>query len=169
MIRAVLFVMGVSGVGKSTVAQALNTHLHWPFQEGDDFHPQSNVQKMHAGVALTDADRAPWLAAVRTWIDARVTAGEPGLITCSALKRAYRNGLVDGRPNVRALYLKADEQVIQDRIAHRTGHFMPATMLESQLRTLEEPTPEEHAITVDVGGGVEETVQRVLAALGAKS
>jgi carbohydrate kinase (thermoresistant glucokinase family) len=163
----VLIVMGVSGSGKSTVAEALNAHLHWPFQEGDALHPPSNVQKMHEGVPLTDADRAPWLAAIRTWIDARVAAGEPGLVTCSALKRRYRDGLVGGRAQVRLLYLQASAQVLQDRLDHRSGHFMPASLLESQLRTLEPPGPDERPIVVNVEGSLTQSVNASLLALRA--
>jgi len=161
----VLIVMGVSGVGKSTIAEALAQKLGWKFQEGDDLHPPVNMQKMHAGIPLTDADRAPWLAAIKRWIDARIEAGEPGLITCSALKRRYRDTLIDGRASVRILYLHSDEATIEERIEHRTGHFMPASLLESQLHTLEEPTDDEHPITVEVAGSVEETVNAVLGAL----
>lgn len=161
----VVIVMGVSGVGKSTIAEALDRELGWPFQEGDALHPPSNVQKMHAGVPLTDADREPWLAAVKAWIDGRVAAGEPGLVTCSALKRRYRESLVAGRAQVRVLYLKADEQVIEERIKARTGHFMPASLLESQLHILEEPSADENPIVVDVAGTLEETVQAALRAL----
>jgi len=161
----VLIVMGVSGVGKSTIAEALAQKLGWKLQEGDDLHPPVNMQKMHAGIPLTDADRAPWLAAIKRWIDARIEAGEPGLITCSALKRRYRDTLIDGRASVRILYLHSDEATIEERIEHRTGHFMPASLLESQLHTLEEPTDDEHPITVEVAGSVEETVNAVLGAL----
>ncbi len=160
-----LIVMGVSGVGKSTIAEALAARLGWKFQEGDDLHPPSNVQKMHAGIPLTDADRAPWLAAIKHWIDGRIDAGEPGLVTCSALKRRYRDFLVDGRANVRILYLHSDEATIEDRIKHRTGHFMPASMLESQLRTLEEPAAVEHPLTVEVAGTIEGTVAAILTLL----
>jgi carbohydrate kinase (thermoresistant glucokinase family) len=163
--RRVLIVMGVSGVGKSTIAEALAARLGWKFQEGDDLHPPSNVQKMHAGIPLTDADRAPWLAAIKHWIDGRIDAGEPGLVTCSALKRRYRDFLVDGRANVRILYLHSDEATIEDRIKHRTGHFMPASMLESQLRTLEEPAAVEHPLTVEVAGTIEGTVAAILTLL----
>jgi carbohydrate kinase (thermoresistant glucokinase family) len=163
--RRVLIVMGVSGVGKSTIAESLAQRLGWKFQEGDDLHPPSNIQKMHAGVPLTDDDRSPWLAAIKRWIDARIEAGEPGLVTCSALKRSYRNTLIDGRANVRILYLHSDEATIEDRIQHRTGHFMPASLLESQLHTLEEPTADERPITVEVAGTVEETVDATLRAL----
>jgi carbohydrate kinase (thermoresistant glucokinase family) len=163
----VLIVMGVSGSGKSTVAQALQARLGWVFQEGDALHSPANVQKMHAGIPLDDQDRAPWLAAVKAWIDARVAAGEPGLITCSALKRCYRDGLIAGRPMVRLLYLRGDPAVLEAHIEHRTGHFMPGSLLRSQLDTLEEPSPEERAIVVDVAGSVEETVGQVVAALKA--
>jgi carbohydrate kinase (thermoresistant glucokinase family) len=161
----VLIVMGVSGSGKSTIAEAINTHLHWPFQEGDALHPPSNVQKMHAGIPLTDEDRAPWLQAIKTWIDARVAASEPGLVTCSALRRTYRDTLVCGRSQVHLLYLKADPAVLQARLAQRTGHFMPASLLQSQLATLEEPGPDERPIVVRVDDTVEETVADTLAAL----
>jgi carbohydrate kinase (thermoresistant glucokinase family) len=163
--HSVLIVMGVSGVGKTTIAEALAQKLGWPFQEGDALHPPSNVQKMHAGVPLTDEDRAPWLAAIKRWINARVKAGEPGVVTCSALKRSYRDFLVDGRADVRILYLHSDEATIEARIEHRTGHFMPASLLESQLQTLEEPGPDEQPITVEVAGTVEATVSAALRAL----
>lgn len=165
--NTVIIVMGVSGVGKSTIAEELDKQLRWPFQEGDALHPPSNVQKMHAGIPLTDEDRAPWLAAIKDWIDARVTANEPGLVTCSALKRRYRNFLIAGRSQVRVLYLKADEHVIEERIEHRTGHFMPPALLESQLHTLEEPVAEENPIVVDVEGSLEATVDAAMKAINA--
>jgi carbohydrate kinase (thermoresistant glucokinase family) len=165
--QRVFIVMGVSGVGKSAIAEALAAKLGWKFQEGDDLHPPSNVQKMHAGIPLTDEDRAPWLAAIKRWIDARIAQGEPGLVTCSALKRRYRDTLIDGRANVRILYLHSDDSTIEDRIKNRTGHFMPASMLESQLHTLEEPAQDEHPITIEVAGTVEETVAASLRALNA--
>jgi carbohydrate kinase (thermoresistant glucokinase family) len=158
MATPVVIVMGVTGAGKSTIAEALNRQLGWNFQEGDDLHPAANIAKMHAGVPLTDADRAPWLAAVKAWIDARLAAAEPGLITCSALKRSYRDFLVAGRPSVRILYLRADRATLESHLAHRTGHFMPPSLLQSQLNTLEEPAPDEHAITVQLRDTVEETV-----------
>ncbi len=158
MATPVVIVMGVTGAGKSTIAEALNRQLGWNFQEGDDLHPAANIAKMHAGMPLTDADRAPWLAAVKAWIDARLAAAEPGLITCSALKRSYRDFLVAGRPTVRILYLRADRATLESHLAHRTGHFMPPSLLQSQLNTLEEPAPDEHAITVQLRDTVEETV-----------
>ncbi len=163
----VLIVMGVSGSGKSTIAAALRDRLHWPFQEGDALHSLANVQKMHAGIPLNDEDRAPWLAAIKTWIDARVAANEPGLITCSALKRRYREELIGGRAAVRVLYLKAEEAVLEDRLEHRTGHFMPASLLESQLTTLEEPSSDEHPIVVRVDGTMQQSIDTALSAIEA--
>ena len=161
----VLVVMGVSGSGKTTIARALAARLGWPYQEGDDLHPASNVAKMHAGIPLTDADRAPWLALIAAWIDARLAAGEPGVVTCSALKHAYREVLVGDRPHVRVLYLHADRMLIARRLAGRHGHFMPPSLLESQIATLEEPTPDEHALTVDVDGEADDVVDAVIRGL----
>jgi len=163
--HSVLIVMGVSGVGKTTIAEALAKELGWKFQEGDDLHPPSNIQKMHADVALTDEDRAPWLAAIKHWIDARIAAREPGVVTCSALKRSYRDFLIDRRADVRILYLHADEATIEDRLKYRTGHFMPASLLKSQLQTLEEPADDEKPITVEVAETLPATVSAVLRAL----
>lgn len=161
----VLIVMGVSGSGKSTIAEALAARLGWTFQEGDVLHPPSNIQKMHAGIPLDDTDRGPWLAAVRAWIDARVAAGEPGIVTCSALKRRYRAGLVGGRAQVRLLYLKASADVLASRLHQRRGHFMPPALLQSQLDTLEEPGADERPIEVDVESAVSATVADALAAV----
>lgn len=158
----VLVVMGVSGAGKSTVAAALAASLGWPFKEGDELHPPSNVRKMHAGSPLTDDDRAPWLAAVKRWIDARLDSHESGVVTCSALKRAYRTLLVGGRNDVRIVYLHADKAIIEARLRARAGHFMPADLLGSQWRTLEEPGADERAITVDVADGVDAAVGSIL-------
>ena len=162
---SVVIVMGVSGSGKSTIAEHINARLHWPYQEGDELHPPSNVQKMHHEIPLTDEDRAPWLRAVKAWIDARIAAGEPGLVTCSALKRSYRDGLVDGRKQVRLLYLKADPKVLEDRLEKRTGHFMPASLLESQLHTLQEPDADERPIIVPVDDELDNTVELAIIAL----
>ena len=163
--RLVLVAMGVSGVGKSTIAGALADRLGWEFQEGDALHPPENVAKMHDGIPLTDADRAPWLARVAEWIDARRASGAPGIITCSALKRGYRRRIIGDRADVRPLYLKADVQVIRARLRARTGHYMPASLLDSQLATLEEPGEDERPITVLVHGTPEEVVAHALAAI----
>lgn len=164
----ILIVMGVTGAGKSTIAARLDAALPgWVFQEGDSLHPPANIAKMHAGHPLTDSDRAPWLAAIKAWIDARVAEGTNGLITCSALKRSYRDMLTAGRKEVRILYLRASRRLLEAHLAHREGHFMPAALLQSQIETLEPPAPDEHAITVDVQEGVEDTVSGILAALNA--
>jgi carbohydrate kinase (thermoresistant glucokinase family) len=164
---AVLVLMGVSGSGKSTIALELKRVLGWPFQEGDDLHPPANVEKMRAGHPLTDADRLPWLQTVARWIDDRLTAREPGIITCSNLKRAYRDITVGNRVGVRLVYLKGDEHVIHDRIVLRQHQYMPPSLLHSQLETLEEPTPDEHPIVVTVHGAVAETVLEILQHLAA--
>jgi carbohydrate kinase (thermoresistant glucokinase family) len=163
----VLVVMGVSGSGKTTVAKDLAARLGWPFLEGDDLHPPANVAKMHAGTPLTDEDRMPWLQAIAAWIDARTHANEPGVVTCSALKHSYRDILIGTRPHVRLVYLQGDKAVIAKRLSARKGHFMPPALLDSQLATLEEPTPDEHALTVPIDGPSEQAVEKIIHALGA--
>jgi len=165
----VLVVMGVSGSGKTTVAKELAARLGWPFEEGDALHPESNVAKMHAGIPLTDVDREPWLEAVAAWIDGQRAAGRPGIITCSALKRAYRRVVVGDRPEVRLVYLRGSRSLIADRLAGRHGHFMPASLLQSQIDTLEEPGPEERALTVDVGPPPDQLAREIIRQLGASA
>jgi len=154
--------MGVSGSGKSTIALELRRILGWKFQEGDDLHPPANVAKMRAGHPLTDADRLPWLQSVARWVDDRLAAHEPGIITCSNLKRAYRDITIGSRAGVRLVYLKGDEQVIHGRIVLRQHQYMPPSLLQSQLETLEEPTPDERPIVVTVHHAVGETVLEIL-------
>ncbi|MGE7415737.1 gluconokinase [Methylobacterium tarhaniae] len=160
---AVVVVMGVSGSGKTTVASLLAGRLGWEFEDGDDFHPPANVEKMQAGSPLTDEDRWPWLAAIAAWIDTLRAEGRHGVVTCSALKRAYREILVGARPDVRLVYLKGDRELIGRRMAARHGHFMPTSLLDSQFRTLEEPAPEENPLVVSVGA----TPQAIVAEIGA--
>jgi carbohydrate kinase (thermoresistant glucokinase family) len=155
--KTVLLLMGVSGSGKTTVALELQRLLGWPFQEGDDMHPPANVEKMRAGHPLDDADRLPWLEAIAHWIDARLAAGEPGIITCSDLKRSYRRITLGDRKGVTLVYLCGDERLIGERIAQRHHRYMPPTLLRSQFETLEEPTPDEHALVVPIGASVQET------------
>jgi gluconokinase len=143
-------VMGVSGCGKSTIASMLAHRLHWIFEEGDWFHPPSNVEKMHGGVPLTDEDRWPWLHGIAAWIDATRRVGNHGTVACSALKRAYRDVLVGNRPDVRIVYLKGERDLIARRLASRDGHFMPSSLLDSQFATLEEPQTDEHPIVVSI-------------------
>jgi carbohydrate kinase (thermoresistant glucokinase family) len=163
----VLVLMGVSGSGKSTVALELHRVLGWPFQEGDDLHPASNVEKMRSGHPLDDADRLPWLRAVADWIDERLAAHEPGIITCSNLKRAYRQITIGSRPGVRLVFLKGDEHVIHERIALRQHRYMPPTLLRSQFETLEEPGEDEHPVVVTVHSSIAETVTELLQRLAA--
>jgi carbohydrate kinase (thermoresistant glucokinase family) len=147
----VVIVMGVSGCGKSTIAAMLAGRMRWEFEEGDALHPPANVAKMAAGQPLDDADRAPWLDAVAAYIDHWLENGRSGVITCSALKRRYRDVLIGDRPGVRIAYLKGSRELIANRLAARQGHFMPAALLDSQLAALEEPTADEHPITVEIG------------------
>ena len=146
----IVVVMGVSGSGKSTVAALLAAALGCQFQEGDDLHPPENVEKMRRGTPLTDADRMPWLRKIAAEIDGWRARGECGVLTCSALKRSYRDIIIGDRRDVVLLYLRGSRELIHQRMVARHGHFMPVALLDSQFATLEEPTPDEHPITVDV-------------------
>jgi carbohydrate kinase (thermoresistant glucokinase family) len=146
MAVSAVVMMGVSGAGKSTIARRLADELGWDFAEGDDLHPAANVAKMAAGEPLTDADREPWLEAVAGWIDAEISAGRHGAITCSALKRSYRDLL--RRPQVLFVYLSVPRVELERRMRNRRGHYMPASLLASQLDTLEPPQHDESALTV---------------------
>jgi carbohydrate kinase (thermoresistant glucokinase family) len=161
----VVAVMGVSGSGKTTVAKDLAVHLNWPYREGDELHPAANIEKMSRGIPLADADRWPWLRLVAGWIDGQLATGQPGIITCSLLKRAYRDLVIDRRAGVRLLYLRGDKRVIAERIAQRKGHFMPPSLLDSQFADLEEPGPDEQPLVVDVNGPVEATLAAARAAV----
>jgi gluconokinase len=145
----VLVIMGVSGCGKSTVAGVLAGRLGWDLGEGDDLHPPENVAKMAAGQPLTDADRWPWLDRIAAWIRERVDHGRPGIITCSALKRSYRDRLRGDE--VVFVYLHGSREQIATRLAARHGHYMPAALLDSQFADLEPPGDDERAIRVDIG------------------
>jgi gluconokinase len=147
----VLVVMGVSGCGKSTVAALLAGHLGWPLEEGDDLHPRANVEKMAAGTPLTDEDRWPWLEKIAEWVEERLDAGENGIITCSALKRSYRDVINRRGHGVRFIYLAGSLELISERLGVRQGHFMPASLLHSQFADLEEPGPDEPGLRVDIG------------------
>jgi len=162
----VLVLMGVSGSGKTTVAKIIADRLDWAFEEGDALHPPANVAKMAAGHPLDDDDRAPWLAKVADWVDARLDAGHSGVITCSALKRKYRS-LIDRRGSgVEFVFLHGSRELIAERLATRQGHFMPSSLLASQFETLEEPTADEPVIRVEIAGAPEAIADAVLAALG---
>jgi carbohydrate kinase (thermoresistant glucokinase family) len=148
----IVVVMGVSGSGKSTVAALLAAALGCQFQEGDNLHPPENVAKMRSGTPLTDADRMPWLRKIAEEIDGWRARGECGVLTCSALKRYYRDIIIGDRRDVVLVYLKGSRELLHQRMAARHGHFMPVTLLDSQFATLEEPTPDEHPIIEDVEG-----------------
>lgn len=160
----VLVLMGVSGSGKSTVGALLAGKLHRAYAEADDFHSPANVAKMAAGHPLTDEDRRPWLAAIARWIDDRIAKGEPGVVSCSALRRTYRDVL--RRPEVRFVYLRGSAELIAQRLAARHKHFFKAELLASQFTTLEEPAADEGAVTVEIGGTPAEIVDAILAATG---
>ncbi len=158
-----LVVMGVSGCGKSSVGAALALRLAVPYRDGDDLHPAENVAKMRAGVALTDADRWPWLDRVALVLRAET----PVILGCSALRRVYRDRLRAGAGGpVRFLHLTGAPEVIAARMAARQGHYMPPALLDSQLATLEPPGPEEGALTLDIDQPLAALVDRALAGLG---
>lgn len=157
--------MGVSGSGKSTVGLALAERLGWLFVDGDALHPPENVAKMHAGHALNDADRAPWLAAIRARIDAWRAAGTTGVITCSALKRRYRDALIGENTDVSLVYLEGSPALIAGRLAERRGHFMPESLLDSQFAALEPPSADERAIHTPVDRPVTAIVDHIVTAV----
>jgi carbohydrate kinase (thermoresistant glucokinase family) len=161
----VVVMMGVSGSGKTTVARGVAARLGWDVLEGDSFHPPNNVAKMSKGIPLDDADRLPWLHAIARAIDAELAAGRSSVVTCSALKRSYRDILIGPRKNVALVYLQGSHALLAERMRNRVGHFMPPSLLDSQLATLEEPTPEEAPITVAVAPPPERIVDAVIAAL----
>jgi carbohydrate kinase (thermoresistant glucokinase family) len=161
----VLVLMGVSGSGKTTVGALLAGRLGWRAAEADDFHPPANVAKMRSGVPLDDADRLPWLEAIAAQIDRWRSEGKRGVITCSALKRRYRDIIVGHRADVRLVFLKGERELIADRLAARLGHFMPPSLLESQFAALEEPAPEERAIVISIDEPPTRLADRIFAAL----
>ena len=157
-----LIVMGVSGAGKSTVAETLARRLAWRYEDGDRFHPASNVAKMTAGHPLSDADRRPWLQAIADEIDRLGDVGEHLVIACSALKRAYRDILRHGRHDVRFVFLDGTQQLVASRLASRKGHFMPPDLLASQFKTLEPPGDDEHPITISIEATVDAIVDTIV-------
>ena len=163
---SVLVLMGVSGCGKTTVAAILARRLGWPFEEGDALHPQANIEKMAAGHSLTDVDRWPWLAKVADWIDKRLDAGENGLITCSALKRSYRDLINRRGSGLMFVFLAGSKETIAARLAARHGHFMPASLLDSQFADLDEPAADEPAIRVEIGPPAAEIAEQIIEDFG---
>ncbi|MBR0714816.1 gluconokinase [Bradyrhizobium liaoningense] len=164
-----LIVMGVSGSGKSTVADALARRLGWRFEDGDRFHPAANVAKMSAGHPLTDEDRWPWLNAIADEIERTCKAGAHIIIACSALKHSYRDVLLRGRDDVRFVFLRGTQELIAERLARRKGHFMPPGLLTSQFKTLEPPDSAEHVVTVSIDAPVEAIVNDALRQLNLRT
>jgi carbohydrate kinase (thermoresistant glucokinase family) len=163
---AAIVVMGVSGAGKSTVGRLIAARLDCPFRDADSFHPNANIEKMASGQPLTDQDRWPWLRAIAAWIEQHRAAGATCVVTCSALKRAYRDIVTDRqRADVRLVCLKGDIALIDARLKARTGHFMPPALLRSQFDTLEEPRADEHAIVVSIDAAPEEIADTAVRAL----
>ena len=158
--------MGVSGSGKTTIGEAIAARTGWPFMDADLLHPQSNIDKMEAGIPLTE----PTVGRGSTWWPtgsaASMRRAEPGVIACSALRRSYRDLLRSADPDLRIVYLHAERDELVERLRHRTGHFFPRLLLDSQLRALEEPGPDEHPIRVSIGQSTEDAVDDVLSALG---
>ena len=162
----ILIVAGVAGSGKTTVGALLAGRLRWRFADADTFHPEANIAKMREGIPLTDEDRQPWLHAVEDWIDTRIADGQSAVITCSALKRRYREELLDGRPAATMVFLMVSREVLDRRLLARPGHFFPEKLLDSQLAALEPPTPDERQVqTVLAEGDAAQTTAKIIAAL----
>ncbi len=164
-----LVVMGVSGSGKTTVATRLADRLGRPFAEADDMHPPANVAKMSAGTPLTDADRRPWLATVRDWLTGQADQGRSAVVTCSALRRVYRDVLHEAAGGVTFVHLDGDPELLAERMAARKGHFMPPSLLRSQLDTLEPLEPDEDGVRVAIDGTPDEIVAEALRRLDEKA
>jgi gluconokinase len=158
----ILLLMGVASSGKTTTGQRLAKRLGWTFRDADTFHPAANIAKMSAGEPLTDEDRWPWLDAIGAWIDEHHKSKTRAVVTCSALKRSYRQRLVFRRPQVQLVYLKGSKELIAERMARRHGHFMPTALLDSQFATLEEPRGDERPIVVNVAMPPNRIIERVL-------
>jgi gluconokinase len=156
----VIVLMGVSGSGKTTVGTRLADTLGWTFADGDDFHPEDNVEKMRRGEPLTDADRWPWLRALRDFIGERLAADAPAVVACSALKAAYRTVLLDDNPGAELVYLRGSSALIRRRMEARPDHFFDVEMLDSQFEALEAPAPDE-ALIVDIDAPPDEIVDTI--------
>ena len=163
-----LVVMGVAGSGKSTIAAALSRQLGWACAEADEFHPQSNIDKMTQGIPLQDEDRWPWLQEIQNWMTTKAKSGDSTVLTCSALKQSYRQLLARAEGRVLFLHLHGEADLIGQRMQGREGHFMPPTLLPSQLATLEPLSEDELAagsLRLDISKSPEELVMAILAAL----
>lgn len=160
-----LVLMGVSGSGKTSVANKLQEQLHWPLAEADDFHPQANKEKMAAGYPLNDGDRWPWLETLRDWMSQHASAGESTIVTCSALKGSYRQLLAQAEGNVLFVHLHGSMDLIAERMTARAGHFMPTSLLPSQFATLEPLEPSENGITLDISQTPDQLIHTILSTI----
>jgi len=158
-------VMGISGSGKTTIATRLTERLGWTFAEADDFHPPANIAKMTSGTPLTDEDRWPWLESMRTWMTIRAQAGTSTVVTCSALRRCYRDVLTQAEGRVDFVHLLGDTDLILERMKTRSGHFMPESLLPSQISTLEPLEPNERGVVIENSGTPDDVVSHVVAQL----
>jgi gluconokinase len=158
--------MGVSGCGKTTVAQGLAEATGWTLTEGDEHHPPANIDKMASGTPLTDEDRRPWLQRLADWVHQQQEAGRSSVLSCSALKRSYRDVLRSGAPDVRFVHVHGDRAVLAERLGTRAGHFFPARLLDTQLETLEPLGPDEAGVVVDLELAPQQQVEAALAGLG---
>ena len=163
---SVIVIMGVSSSGKTTTATALSERLGWPFRDADSFHPPANVEKMSRGIPLDDGDRAPWLAAIAAWIQERIARGEHGIVTCSALKRAYRDVIMAGKPGARLVHLVGNRALIGERMARRSNHPMPTSLLDSQFAGPQPPGCDEDVLSVEVSVSPARVADGIIAELG---
>ncbi len=161
-----LIIMGVAGSGKTTTAALLGERLSWSYRDADSFHPPANIEKMSRGEALDDGDRWPWLAAIGGWIDDHLARGESTVVTCSALKRVYRDRLVTGRPQAHLVHLVGEKGLIAGRMGARLDHFLPLDLLDCQFATLEPPASDERVLSVPVTQTPAEVVGAIVASLG---
>jgi gluconokinase len=164
----IVIVFGVSGAGKTTIGKLLAEELGWQFYEADDFHPRANIEKMRSGRPLTDEDRWPWLERLREQITRSLASREDAVLACSALKRAYREGLRVNE-DVKFVFLRGDYALVENQLRRRRGHFMNPALLQSQFADLEEPRPDEDVITIDLGRSPQELVDEIKAKLNLRT
>ena len=162
----IIVLMGVSGCGKTTVGTKLASHLGWEYQEGDALHPQENILKMSDGMPLNDEDRKPWIARVTDWINSHCLADRDGVISCSALKKSYRQTITSKQNDVYLVYLRGTRELLSRRLTQRRDHFMPPDLLDSQLDLLEEPSADERAIVVTIDRTPNDIVKSICDLLG---
>ncbi len=162
----IIVLMGVSGCGKTTVGTKLASHLGWEYQEGDALHPQENILKMSDGMPLNDEDRKPWIARVTDWINSHYLASRDGVISCSALKKSYRQTITSKQNDVYLVYLRGTRELLSRRLTQRRDHFMPPDLLDSQLDLLEEPSADERAIVVTIDRTPNDIVKSICDFLG---